>query len=124
MVSRQRGQAMVEYVVILAALTAALLLAGSGSVEELRQAVVDKQRGQSYALSLSEIPETDDLGELAGYYKDLGKYPQLAEQLDGSGAQLNQLADRLEQTNQLLGNFNPQNIAEAATGYRFDFDVF
>ncbi|GEM_PF-1872311 len=121
---RQRGQAMVEYVVILAALTAALLLAGNGSVEDLRQAVVDSQRGQSYALSLSEIPETDDLERLAEYYRELGKYPQLADQLGSAGGRLGQLADQLEATNQLLGNFDPADIAEAATGYEFQFDLF
>lgn len=121
MVNRQRGQSMVEYVVILAALTAALLTAGNGSVEALRNSVVDWHRGQSYALSLSEIPETDDLGELATYYQDLGKYPELADQLAGAGDSLDTLADRLQQTNQLLGDFNPKDIAEAATGYSFDF---
>lgn len=115
---------MVEYVVILAALTAALLLAGNGSVEALRQAVVDKQRGHSYALSLSELPETDDLGQLAEYYDALGKYPELATQLHSGSQQLGGLADRLEQTNQVLGNFDPRAIAEAATGYNFKFNPF
>ena len=122
--AQQRGQAMVEYVVILAALTAALLLAGNGSVEDLRQAVVDRHRGQSYALSLSEIPETDDLELLAEYYRDLGKYPELADQLGNAGGQLGQLADQLEATNRLLGGFDPAAIADAATGYDFRFDLF
>lgn len=72
---------MVEYVVILSAITVALLTPGLGSVEDLEDAVQDKQRGYSYALSLSAIPETDDLTELADYYDSLGKYPELSAEI-------------------------------------------
>jgi len=109
---RQNGQSMVEYTVILAALTAALLAAGPGSVEELRQGVVDKQRGYSYAISLSEIPESGDLQEIAAYYKRLGKYPALQPQLAAGGQKLGQFVSQLEQADKLLSQFDPANAGK------------
>ena len=90
MVSKQRsiaGQAMVEYTVIMSFFVILLLQAGDvenegyASVFQLEEAIQNKQRGYSYALSLSAIPETDNLTELADYYDSLGKYPKLSEQI-------------------------------------------
>jgi len=108
----QRGQSMVEYTVILAALTAALLAAGRGSVDELRKAVIDKQRGYSYAVSLSEIPESGDLTEIAAYYKRLDKYPGIQAELAAGGRKLGQFARQLEQADRLLSQFDPANAGK------------
>ncbi len=102
---RQSGQSMVEYVVILIALSLVLLVADRegkripdgyiGSTESdqgsLIQAINQKHRGQGYALSLSEIPETDDLVDLQAYYDRLGKYPELSKQLGNIGTKLGQV---------------------------------
>jgi hypothetical protein len=107
------GQAMVEYLVVLAALIAALLLSGIGSVGltqddkgSLLKAVADKHRGQGYGLSLSEIPETDDLVKLSLYYDSLGKYPELSKQLKSGGGSLNTFTNVLNEVNKEMGNFN------------------
>ena len=60
--SHQKGQSMVEYAVILGALTFAMFapITGSdGNIESVEDGVLDRQRGYTYALSLSAIPETD-----------------------------------------------------------------
>lgn len=110
---RQTGQSMVEYVVILAALSAALLAPGLGSVGitqnesgSLLEAIASKHRGHSYALSLSEIPETDDLTELSVYYGTLGKYPELSPQLAAGASTLGNLANTLNQVDNTLQNFD------------------
>jgi Flp pilus assembly pilin Flp len=78
------GQAMVEYTIILAVLSLVLLGLGAdeGSVSQLKTAVQNKQRGYTYALSLSTIPETDKYIDLAKYYRDLGKFPELSVEID------------------------------------------
>jgi Flp pilus assembly pilin Flp len=90
-----RGQAMVEYVVILVALSAALISAGNGSIGfskkddgSLVQALHNRYTTQTYALSISEIPEGRSLTELAEYYKGLDKYPALNSKLEIAGSTL------------------------------------
>ena len=76
------GQSMVEYTVILAVLTIGFMMsAGGDSFEAMETAVQDRQRGYSFAVSMSALPETDDYRELADYYDSLGKYPELAAEL-------------------------------------------
>lgn len=101
---------MIEYLVVLSVLVAALLLPGLGSVGvtqedkgSLLKAVADKHRGQGYALSLSELPETDDMVKLSAYYDSLGKYPELSKQLKSGGQALNTLADIMNQISKELG---------------------
>lgn len=118
----QTGQSMVEYVVILAALMAALLAPGLGSIgtdqteqDSLLKAVVDKHRGHTYALSLSEIPETDDMASLSNYYDSLGKYPDLSQQLGKVGrftGGLKQLGSALNQ----LPNYLPPTLSFPSPG--------
>lgn len=110
---QEQGQAMVEYLVVVAALIAALLLAGLGSVglsqddkDSVLKAVADKHRGQNYALSLSEIPETDDWVKLAAYYDSLGKYPQLSKQLKSGGDALNTVSDEINELTKKMSGFN------------------
>lgn len=115
--ARQRGQAMAEYVIVLMVLVAALLAPGLGSVgldqderDSLLWAVANKHRGHMYALSLSEIPETDDLIKLSDYYDTLGKYPELSPQLRSGGQKLGELAQRLGLVNRMLDNFDPSAL--------------
>lgn len=96
--AHQGGQSMVEYTVVVAALTLALLAPGLGSNESLRQAVVNQQNGYSYAISLSDIPETDDLTELANYYDSLEKHPELANDLRGGDQAMKDFADKYMET--------------------------
>lgn len=103
--TQQRGQSMVEYTVVCAALAFALLAPGSGSIESLRQAAVNQQSGYSYAISLSEIPETDDLTELANYYDSLGKHADLANDLRGGDQKMKDFADKYAETTGKLKDF-------------------
>ncbi len=121
---RQAGQSMVEYLVILLALVPILLPWEGGPLDQLRQAVVDKHRGYTYALSLSEIPETDRLEDLADYYDALGKYPELASELRNGGNKIGSLENQIEQVSQSLQGFRPGDIEKplrdfAVTHYPF-----
>ncbi|MFT5131651.1 MAG: hypothetical protein ACI9SC_000110 [Gammaproteobacteria bacterium] len=68
---RQRGQGMVEYVVILAFCVLVLLSAQSYDVAgtnanifvHIRNVIQDNYRGYSYSISLSDTPIHDNLGE-------------------------------------------------------------
>ena len=118
---RQPGQSMVEYVVVLGALSAALFAANQkpgelcdddqvgyiGSHEcdkgSLIQAINQKHRGQGYALSLSEIPETDNLGELQAYYDDLEKFPELSKQLGDISNKLGQVNSGIKKATTVVG---------------------
>ena len=96
------GQAMVEYVVILAALSAALIAAGNGSIGlskkddgSLIKAMHERYTEQAYALSISEAPETDNLAELADYYNSLNKYPALSSKLEVAADTLTKVTNGL-----------------------------
>ena len=131
---RQRGQAMVEYTVVLMALMAALLApglwpssdqGGDGLVglDQSRQgtllrAIADKRRGFGYALSLAEIPEVDGadgsgggsnnkLARLADYYDSLGKYPGLSAQLRQAGGKIDGWGQQLNDLNNVLSQLVP-----------------
>ena len=110
----QSGQAMVEYVVVLMVLTAVLLTAnytasdgsnmpdgyiGTSEADQgsLVQAINMKHRGHNYALSLSEIPETDDWTALADYYDSLNKYPELSPQIRSGAQAMGQITNGLNQ---------------------------
>ncbi|VAW93629.1 hypothetical protein MNBD_GAMMA23-661 [hydrothermal vent metagenome] len=58
---KQRGQAMVEYVVIVAAIIAALYYTGQDDVmQSMRDAMKGSQEGYSYAISIAELPDEND----------------------------------------------------------------
>jgi len=60
-VKQQRGQSMVEYVVIVAAIIAALYYTGRGDVmKQMRDAMKGSQEGYSYAISIAELPDKND----------------------------------------------------------------
>ena len=121
--NNQCGQAMVEYVVILVALSAVLLTAnytaGDGTnlprgyigfseadQGSLVQAINQKHRGHNYALSLSEIPETDNWVALAAYYDSLNKYPELSGQLGQAGQKMGQITSGINKINSGLSQVN------------------
>ena len=116
---QSRGQSMVEYLVILMALVPVFLPWKGGPLDQLRQAVVDKHRGYTYAASLSEIPETDRLDELADYYDALGKYPELAAQLRSGGQKIGNLSQQIESVNDRLQSFDPGDIASPLPHFEF-----
>jgi hypothetical protein len=107
-----KGQAMIEYVVILGVLTSALLYVGnpddvdSGHIGfskddegSLIQALHDRYTTQTHALSISEAPELTSYSELALYYKSLDKYPELSQKLDDAGVFLNKVTAGLVAVN-------------------------
>jgi Flp pilus assembly pilin Flp len=106
-IARCKGQAMAEYVVILVALSAALMTAGNGMIgfskddeDSLVQALHNRYTTQAYALSISEIPEgAGDLGELANYYLALDKYPALRPKLQTADAALTKVTTGLAKLN-------------------------
>ncbi|MFT7491751.1 MAG: Flp pilus assembly pilin Flp [Pseudohongiellaceae bacterium] len=119
--TRSKGQAMVEYVVILGVLVTALLTAGEGSIGltknddgSLVQALHNRYTAQAYALSLSESPELNDLAELASYYKSLDKFPELSNKMNEADQFLIKLASNLNEVNTGMDQLkeysqNPEN---------------
>ncbi len=75
--SRQQGQSMVEYTVVVMALITALIMPlpdalrrdgappGENAVESLERAIRDNYQGYSYAVSMSEYPDYQGPGELS-----------------------------------------------------------
>ncbi len=127
----QRGQSMVEYTVILIALSAALLAPiGTGSPGSpvgtseddegsLLKAVADKHRGHGYAVSLSEIPESDDLIAMADYYDRLDKFPELSKQMRTGGELANKFSNQLSSLTNAVSTFkaaisNPKQAIKQA----------
>ena len=95
----QQGQSMVEYTVVLVALTTALMTAGLGSVglsknddQSLLQAMHQRYTTQAYSLSITELPEGRDLAELAAYYDSLDKYPELSKRLQEASESINKVS--------------------------------
>jgi hypothetical protein len=116
----QRGQSMVEYVVILSALTMAVLALGDGdfntpedsNIEELRQAIDYRHRGYTYALSLSEIPEDENPMEVAMYYDSLGKHPELASQMARGYSTIQNYVDQYVSVTTAVRSFDPSDMAD------------
>jgi len=131
---KNRGQSMIEYIVVTSAIMLILIKpslsdtvftreepkfqvvqGGWGVISSLSSGVPaqnsfedvihDKQRGYSYALSLSTIPETDDLVELADYYDSLGKFPDLSNELRSGGTAINSVANSYSRISNLLESF-------------------
>lgn len=69
---REKGQSIVEYTVVSASLL--LVAAGPGAdyVADLTDAVRDNYRAYSYAVSLSDFPDKEDLDDLNDMYVDQG----------------------------------------------------
>jgi len=126
---RQKGQSMVEYTVILVALTTALIgigIADNGNHEgsvglnknqegSLLNVVHRRYTEQTYALSMSELVEHPDYGELAAYYSGQDKYPLLVPHLQTGDRYLDQMADgvgKAASTVDQLKNFKPQDLVD------------
>jgi len=125
-INKNRGQSMVEYIVITSAIMLALLTpTGQGFIASLsggvpaqgsfEDAVQDKQRGYSYALSLSTIPETDDLVELANYYDSLDKFPDLSNEIRSGGSAINSVGNSYSSFTQLLKNFQLPTLPDMSS---------
>ena len=94
----QRGQGMVEYVVVLAttvfALTVPLNGAGSNNViEEIEQVLRDNYEGYSFAVTLSEMPDAISMDEALQMFEDAGGDPN---QLTDAAAMIEQVDDFLD----------------------------
>lgn len=121
--ARMQGQSMIEYAVVLAALSTALIAAGNGSIGfskdddgSLVQALHNRYTTQAYALSISEIPEGRSLTELADYYKSLDKYPSLSTKLETAGDTLNKVSVGLAKIDEGISNLEQYTDPAKALG--------
>jgi len=64
----QHGQAMAEYVVVMAFGIMALTLGDPSPVERLADVINENWRGYSYAISMSDIPDTIDMASAQAQY--------------------------------------------------------
>ncbi len=58
-ITRQRGQSMVEYIVVTSAIIAALYTGGD-VIKALHQAMKGSYEGYSYTISVAEIPDKEE----------------------------------------------------------------
>ena len=124
--AKQQGQSMVEYTVILMALTVALLGIGysdsTGNIglnkdEEgsLLNAVHNRYTEQAYALSITELPEHPDYGDLVQYYASHNKYPSLQPWLNDADSALNQFESNvlgIENKVNTLSELSPESLVK------------
>lgn len=125
----QSGQSMVEYTVILIAITAALMGLGLGPGESkfgtiglnkneqdsLLNVMHRRYTEQTYALSMSDLVEHPDYGELSSYYDSLDKYPLISPQLANGDRYLDRVSDTVgdaARTVDELRNFSPQDLVD------------
>lgn len=126
---KQTGQSMVEYTVILVALTTALIGIGTSSNEShlgsvglnkkqdgsLLNVVHRRYTEQTYALSISDLVEHPDYGALADYYAQQEKYPQLVPHLKKGDKYLDQVADGVGKAAEAvdrLKDFKPRDLVD------------
>ncbi|MEL0082702.1 MAG: hypothetical protein VW985_06640 [Gammaproteobacteria bacterium] len=98
--SRQLGQSMIEYTVVLttAALALTVPLNGPGSnnvVEQIEQVMRDNYEGYSFGVTLSEMPDAISMEEALQMFADAGGDPN---QLQSAGSMLQSIDDFLGTT--------------------------
>lgn len=59
LIKKQHGQSMVEYIVVVAALIAALVV-GEDVMQAMRDATKGSYEGYSYGVSISELPDENE----------------------------------------------------------------
>ncbi len=122
----QSGQSMIEYSVVLVALTVALLnvydepdqvTLGLNKDDEntLMYAVHQRYTAQSYGLRISELPERENMEDIAAYYDELEKFPKLSKKLHSVASSLNEVTGYVNDINTNiteLGNYSPEDIKD------------
>lgn len=109
---------MIEYTVILVALTTTLYSVTQGlSTSEvvgvnkdqdgtLMNALHQSYTSQNLAIRISELPEYSDLSEMKKYYDQLEKFPTLANQLKSADTQMNNVKQQLDTYNSYIGELS------------------
>jgi hypothetical protein len=112
----QKGQSMIEYTVILIALTTTLYSVTQGSSTtgivgtnkdqkgSLMNALHERYTDQSLAIRITELPEYRDLGEISTYYNQLNKFPTLSGQIYRADAEMDKLKNQLDTYNGYVQN--------------------
>jgi len=120
----QSGQSMVEYTVILIAMSTALYTVttsefghvGTQKLEvtdpnfekynrSLLQAMHNRYEAQSFGLRISELPERN-FDEITGYYDRLEKFPTLSSEIGQVSSNLNKLNQNLNDVNDGISTLN------------------
>jgi len=116
----QSGQSMIEYTVILMALTA-LLVNVSGDPDEstlglssedkntLMYSVHQRYTAQDFGLRVSELPERENLDDITNYYDELEKFPDLSKKLNSVASSINtvtEAVDDIESNISTLSNYD------------------
>ncbi len=109
---------MIEYTVILVALTTTLYSVTQGlSTSEvvgvnkdqdgtLMNALHQSYTSQNLAIRISELPEYSDLSEMKKYYDQLEKFPTLANQLQSADTKMNNIKQQLDTYNNYVGELS------------------
>ena len=131
---RQAGQSMIEYTVILVALTTTLYSVTQGPStttvigtdkdqdNSLMQGMHRRYSEQSFGLRITDLPEYSNIDDIKGYYENLGKYPELSKKLVSAAASINQVTAGLDTLNnhiEQLASYKERlkNIDQELEGY-------
>ena len=131
---RQAGQSMIEYTVILVALTTTLYSVTQGPStttvigtdkdqdNSLMQGMHRRYSEQSFGLRITDLPEYSNIDDIKGYYENLGKYPELSKKLGSAAASINQVTAGLDTLNnhiEQLASYKERlkNIDQELEGY-------
>jgi len=120
--SRQLGQSMVEYTVILAAITvglSALVIGNEKGLDDdnnpsLLGAMHTRYNQQSYAVRLTELPESQNLTEIVSYYTALNKHPELVKNMGQAATKIKETTEKIDSVSDKLVELN--NYKEKAQG--------
>ncbi|MCJ8337757.1 MAG: hypothetical protein MJK10_04755 [Pseudomonadales bacterium] len=125
---------MIEYTVILVALTTTLYSVTQGPStttvigtdkdqdNSLMQGIHRRYSEQSFGLRITDLPEYSNIDDIKGYYENLGKYPELSKKLGSAAASINQVTAGLDTLNnhiEQLASYKERlkNIDQELEGY-------
>jgi hypothetical protein len=111
---KQLGQSMVEYTVILIAITVGLSAVVIGNEKGLDDdnnpsllgAMHTRYNQQSYAVRLTELPESQDLTAIVSYYSALNKYPELVNNMGQAATKIKEVTGKIDSVSSKLVELN------------------
>lgn len=111
---KQLGQSMVEYTVILVAITvglSALVIGNEKGLDDdnnpsLLGAMHTRYNQQSYAVRLTELPESQDLTAIVSYYTALNKHPELVKNMGQAATKIKEVTGKIDSVSNKLVDLN------------------
>ena len=94
-IKKQAGQAMAEYVVVMAFGIMVLTLGDPSPVERLAEVIRENWKGYSYAMSMSDLPDALDMGAAQAQYLADGGSNSTMDKATNYNGMLNSIDDNI-----------------------------